>query len=38
MNAGELREKIQLLKQVSVSDGAGGSTIGARRDQSAKGW
>lgn len=27
MNAGELREKIQLLKRVSVSDGAGGSTI-----------
>lgn len=25
--AGDLREKIELLKQVSVSDGAGGSTI-----------
>jgi SPP1 family predicted phage head-tail adaptor len=27
MNAGELREKIQLLKQVSVPDGGGGSII-----------
>jgi SPP1 family predicted phage head-tail adaptor len=27
MQAGDLREKIELLKQVSVSDGAGGSTI-----------
>ena len=27
MQAGELREKIELLKQVSTPDGAGGSTI-----------